>query len=160
LTNESGEIISRDIPKILSIMRCPADTPACVLPQGYNSTVMGVYKHFNEEVRARKAEQTHTLALKPAQRYVIEEMQVLIAETRDPDIQGQITLLTEAFQHPVSEAVRRELNRCKSQRISGVELLEMLGKIYVRYDLKARNERSLSDEDALPSIVCSEALES
>ena len=158
LASKDGEIVSRDIPRILSIMRCPADTPASVLPQGYNSTVMSVYKRFNEEVRSRKAEQSHTLALKPGQRYVIEEMQALLAETRDPDIQGQITLLTEAFQHPISEAVRRELNRCKSQQITGMGLLDMLGKIYVRYDLKARSERSQRDEDDLALIVCSEAL--
>ena len=158
LTNASGEIISRDIPKILSIMRCPADTPASVLPKGYNTTVMGVYKRFNEEMRARKAEQTHTLALKPGQRYVIEELQALLAGTRDPDIQGQITLLAEAFQRPVSEAVRRELNRCKSQHVTGMGLLELLGKIYVRYDLKAQRERNLRDEDDLALIVCSEAL--
>ena len=157
LADEKGAIIERDIPKILNSMRCTPETPVSALPVGYNKHVMGVYRHFSEEVRARLAEQSHTMSLTIAQRYVLQELQALMNETRNSDLQGQISLMSEVFSRPQFQAVRQELNGLRTHKIGGRTLLDGLGKIYSRYNLKTRFERAEREEAPLPLIVCSEA---
>jgi superfamily II DNA or RNA helicase len=158
LTDKSGEIISRDIPKILNLMRCAPNEPSSELPIGYNLRVMGIYRRFGEEVRARLAEQSHTVSLTIAQRYALEELQALMSETRNADLQGQISLMSEVFSRPQFQAVRQELNGLRTHKVSGRALLDSLSKIYVRYNLKSRFERAEREDAPLPLIVCSEAL--
>jgi beta-lactamase superfamily II metal-dependent hydrolase len=40
LVDESGEIVSRDIPKVLSAVKCGPDTPRAGLPPNYNAAVI------------------------------------------------------------------------------------------------------------------------
>ena len=76
LLDEGGEVISRDVPHILGVLKCEPDTPAAPLPQGYNQTVMAVKDQFDHEVQARRAEREHTLSLTRAQRYVLRELRL------------------------------------------------------------------------------------
>jgi hypothetical protein len=142
LADENGEILSRDIEKILNLLRCSPDTPPSALPLGYNQRVMGVYRQFRQEVEARLAEQRHTLALTTAQRYTLQELQSLLNETRNPDLQGQISLMSEVFSRPQFQAVRQELNGLRTRKVTGRALLDALGKVYTRYNLKSHFERA------------------
>ena len=157
--DKHGDIISREIPNILSIMRCPSDTPSTPLPLGYNSMVMDIFQKFKEEVKAREAEQTHTLALTYAQKYVLQELQMLIGQTRNIDIQGQISQMSEIFKRPLYQAVRQELTALKNKQVKGLDLLAALGKLYQRYGLHREVERQSDREgNPLPVIICSEGL--
>jgi superfamily II DNA or RNA helicase len=159
LVDEQDNIKTREIPKILNMMRCLPDTPSYPLRAGYNQSVMNIYRKFVDEVKARQAEQTHTLALTTAQKYVIQELQMLMGQTRNIDIQGQISQMSEIFKRPLYQAVRQELNALKTRQVKGLDLLAALGKIYLRYGLKRETETSHEREDfSLPVIVCSEGL--
>jgi hypothetical protein len=120
---------------------------------------MELFGKFKEEVRARQAEQTHTLALTAAQKYVLQELQMLIGQTRNIDIQGQISQMSDIFKQPLYQAVRQELNALKNRQVKGLDLLAALGKIYQRYGLRREEERqSDREENPLPVIICSEGL--
>jgi len=159
--DDRGEILSRDIPRILSVLKCDPDTPSESLPPGYNDVIMGVKGRFDKEVQARRAEREHTLSLTKAQRYVLREIQVLYKEA-DEDLRHQIEVLEAAFRRPSPRpAVRSELNRIRHDGIAGAALLEALSKVYHLYGLDiAQPYRSSEREenDDLPRIVCSEAL--
>ena len=166
LLDGHGEVVSRDVPRILSLQKCEPDTAAEPLPGGYNQVVMDVKGQFEREVQARRAEQRHTLSLTRAQRYVTQELRVLYEGTQDPDLRRQITVLDAAFRQPGPRpAVRNELNRVRREGIAGQALLGALSNIYHLYGLDEvrtqrdapGNEVDQSSNDELPRIVCSEA---
>jgi hypothetical protein len=162
LVDERGEIASRDVPHILGLLKCEPDTPAEPLPKGYNQTVMAIKAQFDHEVQARRAEREHTLSLTRAQRYVLRELRLLYDGTHEEDLRRQIAVLEAAFRQPNPRpAVRNELNRIRREGIAGEALLHVLTRVYHLYGLdEPRSPREVSDDenDALPRIVCSEAI--
>lgn len=140
-------------------MKCSPDTPAYPLPFQYNLRVMRIFDDFKREVSARQAEQTHVLALSAAQRYVIQELQILYGQTQQADIQGQINHLSEVFKKPLYQAVRQEINRLKSNEVRGHDLLSALSRIYLRYGLSRLTIRIQENQnESIPVIICSEGL--
>ena len=162
LLDERGEVASREIPRILRLLKCEPDTPAAPLPEDHNRTVMQLKKQFDQEVQARRAERKHTVSHTRAQRYVLRELRALYDATEGEDLQRQITVLEAAFREQITRpAVRTELNRLQREGLTGMALLEQLSTAYRVYGLdevRARPEVSERENDALPRIVCSEAL--
>jgi hypothetical protein len=122
---------------------------------------MQVKRAFVRENRARQVEQAHTRSLTRAQRYALAELRMLYAGA-DDDLRRQIAVLDAVFQQPVTRpAVRKALNRMRRERLTGHALMEGLTQLYRDYNLDAarRPRPDPSDEDnALPTIVCSEGL--
>ena len=162
LVDDDGEIVHRDIPRILSLLKCAPDTPAEPLPEGYNEMIMGIKKQFDREVEARRAERRHTLSLIHAQRYVLRELRILYDDAEDKDLRAQIAKLEAAFRRPNPRpAVRSELNRLRRESVHGMALLHALTQVYHVYglDRTQSKERTLQvPDDDPPRIVCSEAL--
>ena len=161
LLNETGEIISRDIPRILTTIKCEPDLLGGRLPADYNETVMRVKQLFAQEVRARQAERRHKLSLSRAQHYVLRELQLLFAEASDEDLQAQINLLEGAFRGPITDALNRELNLLRRNGVTGNALLRNLSQLYRQHNMKEWNSRQQIAEyqnEDLPKIVCSAAL--
>ena len=162
LVDGEGEVASRDAPHILGLLKCDPDTPAEPLPEGHNQTVTAVKDQFDREVRARRAEREHTLSLTRAQRYVLRELRLLYGAAQDEDLRQQIAVLEAAFRQPNPRpAVRNELNRIRREGIAGDGLLDMLSQVYHLYSLdEAHPQQQVSEDenDALPRLVCSEAL--
>jgi hypothetical protein len=162
VVDEGGEVVSRDVPRILGLLKCEPDTPAEPLPEGYNQLVMDIKRQFDREVQVRRAERAHTVSLTGAQRYVLRELRVLYGQTQDQDVRRQIEVLEAAFGQPDPRpAVRGELNRVRREGIAGDALLEALGHIYHLYGLDETGQRpaaSGDENDELPRIVCGEAL--
>jgi superfamily II DNA or RNA helicase len=162
LLDHGGEVVSRDVPHILGVLKCEPDTPAAPLPGGYNQTVMAVKDQFDREVQARRAEREHTLSLTRAQRYVLRELRLLFDAAEDEDLRQQITVLEAAFRQPSPRpAVRNELNRIRREGIAGEGLLDVLTRVYHLYGLdevRSQQEVSEDENDGLARIVCSEAL--
>ena len=160
LLNENGEVASRDIPRILATIRCTPDEKGYHLPRDYNASVMRVKRLFAEEVKHRQAEREHTLSLTQAQKYVLRELRVLFSATEDEEMKAQINLLERAFRHPVTAAVKRELNLLRRNGMMGQNLLKRLADIYYQHNLeKGLEHRTLHPEDRpIPKIVCSEGL--
>ena len=162
LMENDGEVITRDVPRILRLLSCEPDTPAEPLPAGYNQVVMDVKQQFDGEVQARRAERKHTVSLTRAQRYVLRELRPLYDQSQDDDLRGQIAVLEAAFRRPNPRpAARSELNRIRREGLTGMALLDALSKVYHLYGLEVRQlrkETAGDENDELPRIVCSEAL--
>ena len=160
LVDESGAVISKDVPKILGPIKCGPDTKGQPLPREYNAAVMRVQRQFAEEVKHRQAERIHTLSLSHGQTYVLREMRVLFGATEDEDQKGMINILEKALRGPLTRAVNRELNLLRRNGVTGQPLLKSLAKLYEQHNLRERvDRRSLqASERPVPKIVCSEAL--
>jgi hypothetical protein len=160
LLDENGDIVSRDIPRILGIVKCSPELSGKTLPPGYNSAVMRVKREFAEEVKHRQAEREHTLSLTQGQRYILREMRVLFEASSDEDIKGQINILEKAFRGPITTAINRELNLLRRNGVSGQELLKNLTRIYHQHNMREWIDRRSFEvqESQIPKIVCSESL--
>ena len=162
LVGHDGEILSRDVPSILGLLKCEPATPPALLPPHHNEGVMGVRRQFDAEVQARRAERDHTLALSKAQRYVLRELRSLYGETEDGDVRGQIAVLEAAFRQPNPRpVVQRFLNGIRREGLMGMALFHALSGAYRAYGLSAapRQEEECAEEnDELPRVVCSEGL--
>ena len=110
LIDENGETVSRDIARILGVIRCSPETVGKVLPAGSNEAIMRIKRAFIGEVQQRQSEREHTLSLTVAQRYVVRELRILFGNSKDEDMRAQINILDRAFRGPITAAVNRELN--------------------------------------------------
>ncbi len=160
LVNEKGDVVSRDIARVFGAIKAGPEEKNTGLPSDFNAAVMRVKRIFAEEVKHREAEREHTLALTHGQRYVLRELRLLFGVTSDEDDKAQINILEKAFRGNVTDAVKRELNRIRRNGMTGPPLLKALGEIYLQHRMRDwMDRRALHLEDeAIPKIVCSEAL--
>jgi HKD family nuclease/superfamily II DNA or RNA helicase len=160
LLDEKGEIISRDIPRILGIIKCPPDLEGLPLPKGYNALIMKVKRQFTEEVKHRQAEREYTPSLTQGQRYVLRELRVLFNASDDEDIKAQINLLEAAFRGTMTRALAQELNKLRRNGITGQSLLKNLAELYYQHNMRDWIDRRglQMEEKPSPIIVCSEGL--
>jgi hypothetical protein len=158
LLDAQGNIISRDIPRILGLLKTAPDTSGGDLPKNYNAAVMRVKRRFIEEVKHRQAEREHTLSLTQSQRYVLRELRELFKFAEDEDEKAQITLLEKTFRGPITTAINRELNFLRKNSVKQRDLLKSLGQIYFQHNMQdwaeTRNRRMGDDE--IPRLICSE----
>lgn len=160
LVDEDGQILSRDIPRVLATVKCGPDVKAEALPRDHNRAVMRVQRQFAEDVKHRDAERELTVSLSHGQRYVLRELRVLFGQTEDDELRGQINLLDKAFRAPATRVLNQELNRIRRNGIVGGHLLKLLSDLYLQHNLRDLVDRpsSLTQEKPIPRIVCSEAL--
>ena len=164
LTDEDGAVLSRDVPSVLGRIKCSKDEPAALIPSGYNRQVGKVMEIFATEVRHRRAQQKHTLSLTVSQSYVLRELRAFYAtlSEEEEDLRSQIALLEEAFKHPVTAAIRKELNILRRNGVIGRNLFMILTNIFHEHGMQDRevsNHREIAEEaDEIPRIICSEAL--
>ena len=160
LLGGEGEIVSRDVPRILAAIRCEPELPAAELPRDYNATVMRVKRRFIEEVKHRQSEREHSLSLTHGQRYVLRELRVLFGAAEDKEKREQINLLEKTFRAPLTTALKKELNGLRRNSIAGEDLLAKLIDLYLQHNLKDWIDRRQwqREELEIPRVVCSEAL--
>ena len=160
LLDKSGEVVSRDIPKVLGAIRCAPELKGEAFPADYNAAVMRVKRQFSEEVKHRAAEREHTVSLTHGQRYVLRELRVLFARTEDEDVKSQINLLEKGFRAGnLTSAVKKELNLVRHNNLVGDSLLKSLIRLYNQHNIREWLDRQKeNDEPTIPRIVCSEAL--
>ena len=160
LVDEQGEVISRDLSRVLSTIRCEPEEAAKPLPEGYNAAVMRVLQAFAEDVRHRETQRDHAVGLSHAQRYIQRQLRILFEQTEDPDMRGQLNILDKAFRQPLPQAVTRELNPLRRNGVTGPPLLTELARIYQQHDLRSLLDRVQTEDGAraVPRIVCSEGL--
>ena len=160
LLDEGGEIVTRDIPRILGSIKCGPELEGRPLPKGYNSTIMWVKRKFAEEVTHRQAEREYTPSLTQGQRYVVRELRVLFNAGDDDDLRAQINILDAAFRRPLTRALNRELNRIRRNGVTGAALFKTLVELYYQHNMRDwADRRGISVEDQpIPVIICSEGL--
>jgi superfamily II DNA or RNA helicase len=160
LIKPTGEVVTRDIPRILGEIKCSPDVPSQPLPVNHNEAVMRVKRQFVEEVMHRQTERAHTLSLTHGQRYVLRELRMLFGITKDEDIRGQITILEKAFRGPLTRAINREINLLRRNSVAGESLRKGLLRIYDQHNLRDWVDRRKGgdSETEVPRIICSEAM--
>ena len=163
LFDTEGKIVSRDIPTVISRIKCSKGEPAAVLPQTHNQQVMVARRIFAEEVKHRRASQQYGIYLTVQQRYVLRELRALFTHVDDDvDLRGQITILEKAFKLPMTVAVKKQVNVLRRNGVAGRNLLKALTSIYHEYGMKDFEslQRSPYETEAenVPRIICSEAL--
>jgi hypothetical protein len=160
LLDEQGTVTSRDIPKVLGMIKCGPDLAGQPLPATYNAAVMRVKRLFSEEVKHRQAERDHTLSLSHGQRYVLKELRIYFGTLEDEDLKADINILERAFRSSaLTGAVKKELNQLRRNNITGQNLFKSLGRLYNQHNLREWIDRPRGDrETAVPKLICSEAL--
>lgn len=162
LCGDKGEILSRDVPRILANIRAVPESPTLSpLPEGYNRQVMSIRDLFAQEVKHRESQREHAISLRPCQRYVLRELRVLFSQTEDEEQKSRINELERAFRLTPTAAVVKELNALRRNGVVGEDLMKSLIAIYHHHRLRDR----LDQEDSflhipaeVPRIVCSEYL--
>ncbi len=159
LLDEKGEIISRDTQRVVGSVKCGPDTGSVALPDGHNEAVMNVRRVFEEQVKHREAERTHSFNLTHGQLYVLRELRVLFEGTAEEEVRSNINVLEKTFRGTLTGAVKRELNQLRRNGVTGDSLYRNLIRIYDQHSLKdAGGRRILEPEDRpVPRIICSEA---
>lgn len=160
LVDSDGNVVSKDVPKVLGTIKCGKETESRSLPQDYNQAVMRLKAQFAEEAKHRQAELQHTLSLTHGQRYVLRELGVIFRTTDDEDIKAQINILEKAFRSPLTTAINREVNAARRNTVTGEELLKTLSRIYLQHNMREWLDRRPFEttERIVPRIICSEAL--
>ena len=160
LLNDKGEVVSRDIPRILGTIKTTPQRAGDALPSDYNKAVMHVKRHFAEEVKHRQAEREHTLSLTQGQRYVLRELRELFRLVTDEDEKAQVNLLEKAFRGPITTAINRELNFLRKNSVKNRALLKSLGQVYFQHNMQdwVDNQQRRIGDDELPRLICSEGL--
>lgn len=160
LVNNDGKVISKDIPQILSAIKCNKETKTENLPKDHNKLVMKIKRIFDEEVKLREAEKEHTIRLRQAQRYVIRELRQHFVKTQDEDEKERINLLDRIFRCTLYPAVMKELNAIRRLGITSDNLIKKLSDIYFQYNLKTLlDQQSEGEKEQIVSrIICSESL--
>jgi len=162
LADAAGEIVSRDIPRILAAIRSDSRGTEFKLPRDFNAAVMRVKTQFDAEVKKRRAERKYSVSLTHGQRYVIRELRLLYEAADEENIKAQVTTLEKAFRGILTSAVRKEVNRMRLNTVTGTALLRALTDVYYQHGMKDWAERQLAEQEKLtiPRVVCSEKLQS
>lgn len=160
ILDDEGNEITRDIPRVLGLIKCAPETEATHLPDSYNARVMTAKRQFAEIVKHRQAEKEQTLGLSQGQRYILRELRSQFAVVRDEEVKSQINVLEKAFRGPVTTAVNKELNRLRRNAVTGDDLLKKLRDTYYQHNMREWADRrsTLLAEKPVTKIVCSEGL--
>lgn len=161
-----GQVVSRDIPKILARLKCSKTEPAAVLPKNHNQEVMKVLKMFSSEVRNRTAQQKFGLSLTVGQTYALRELRAYLSSheldnRESADMKAQISILEEAFKQPITAAIKKQLNTVRRNGVTGRHLVKALSDIYHDHGMSDHNFqlRNIAERESegAPRVICSEA---
>jgi superfamily II DNA/RNA helicase len=160
LLDENGDIIIRDIPRVLGGIKCGPELEGRPIPKGYNSIIMRIKRQFTEEVKHRQAERGYTPSLTQGQRYVLRELRVMFNATEDDNLKAQMNILEAAFRRTLTRALNRELNKIRRNGITGEALLKNLGRLYYQHNMRDWADRKgiFPEEPSIPMVICSEGL--
>ena len=160
LLDREGEIISRDISKILSIIAAKEDTPTAILPQTHNQTVTQSLRKFSKEVKIRRSEQ-RDFKLTPAQKHILKELEKLFKDDVEEDLKSTIHKLIRAVESIHNPIILQELKNINKNGFVGQPLLNKVIDLYRQYDLKAQINSVLEPESdlSISRIVCSSDLQ-
>ncbi len=161
LLDQQGNIISRDISRILNQIKCEPELAGGELPTDYNAVLMGVKQLFTQEIKNLQSERKHRLSLKPVQQYILKELQLIFANASDKDVAAQASRLEKVFRGTMTTAVNRDLNLLRRNGVTGTVLLQNLIDLYHQYNMGEWESRQRDDQlenEAVPKIICSAAL--
>jgi hypothetical protein len=159
LLDNAGNEVSRDMSEVLARVQCEPDEPGLALPDGYNEALMTAKRRFDEEAKQRAAQRDYVSTYTDAQRYVLRELRLAFAATKEEVARAEIAVLERAFSSPLTSAVRKELNWLRRNQLTGDMLIQHLKKAYYQHNLKdVGAQGGGKQEEGTSRIVCSMAL--
>jgi hypothetical protein len=157
LLDASGRVVSRDLPRLLALLRCPRDTPPVTFPDRLAGVLLRAYRQFADEAQQRRVGRAHLPDLTQGQRHVLRELRAVFASSTAVDVRARAEQFEQVFRLPLPQAVVRELNKLRREGLTGESLLRSLARIYHAYGLRDRARAQLIDEaEGLPRVLCSE----
>ena len=159
LTDERGEVTTREVPNILGRLNCKRDLEGAPLPSQHSFRVQDILQQFSSEAKERETERGHSLSVTQGQRYVLKELKELFNKSTEEDVQAQLNVLVKVFQKPVSSAISRELNLLRRNGLQGRDLFRRMVDLYQLHDMANWMEKKLSDdeEELIARVICSES---
>ncbi len=151
--DENGELVTKDPAEILQKLRCDPELKALPVPPEHNTRVTKYQKDFAEQNRNRTLLSGQSLT--NAQKYILKELRLLGDTSQDT---ANISTLDQAFRLPLTEVIKREINRLHRGKVTGDELLTELATIYQRHnmaDLENNQQKSDEQSEAYVKIICS-----
>lgn len=160
LVDMKGEIIEKDVTKILGLLKSQFGKKPLSIPVGFNSVIQKVKNRFIREVVDRYIEQMHGGPITSEQRYVISELKKIYEKTDSEDIKAQVELFEKVYRSISRPAVLTELKRLKRNNVVGRPLLDRLTEIWYRHNLHEISTKSMFDEivPPIPKIICGELM--
>ncbi|NLO06113.1 MAG: SWF/SNF helicase family protein, partial [candidate division WS1 bacterium] len=139
LADADGEIVSSDLSEGLEAVECEEEEPRQELPSNINAAVTRVKRHFDRIVREMQARRQTRPRPTAGQRYALDHLREQRMTADPDDRQSVFDPLIEAFQRPVSTAIRRRLNFLRSEKLEGEALLRQLRRLYTEHRLYQAN---------------------
>jgi len=160
VADRQGNVLMRDVPGILSQIRCESSEPRVPLPKAHNCVISEVRRLFEEDAKRRQAERRVPTQLTKAQKYVLRELRLAFENTTDSNLKAQINFLDPAFRLCKRQAVFSELKRIRRNGITGMALIRLLQRIYYRHNLGEflKKRQRVALDMPIVRIICSESL--
>ena len=155
LFDEKGQLVTTDPAEILQRLQCEPELEAKPIPSEHNTRVAKHQKDFATQHRNRTLFSVRQLT--PAQRYILKELRLLNSTSKDTET---ISRLDQAFRLPLTEVIKRDINRLHRGKIAGDELLTELTILYHRHnmaDLEKHRHHSDEQSGLSAKVICSAA---
>lgn len=153
LFDEKGQLVTTDPAEILQRLQCEPELEAKPVPPEHNASVAKHQKDFVAQNRNRTLFSVRQLT--PAQRYILKELRLLSSTSKDTET---ISRLDQAFRLPLTEVIKRDINRLRHLKITGDELLTELTILYHRHsmaDLEKLRHHSDEQSNSSAKVICS-----
>ena len=155
LFDEDGQLLTADPAEILQKLECDPELEGQPVPSEHNSRIAKHQKDFAAENKSRTLFSVQQLTR--AQRYILKELRILSSTLKDT---VAISRLDQAFRLPLTEVIKRDINRLHRQKITGEDLLTELTILYHRHnmaDLEKHQRQSDEQSELHARVICSAA---
>ena len=155
LFDENGQLVTTDPAEILQRLQCDPEAQGQPVPPEHNARVAKQQKDFTAQNRNRTLFSVRQLT--PAQRYILKELRLLSSTSKDTKA---ISRLDRIFRLPLTEVIKRDINRLHRRKITGDELLTQLTILYQRHnmaDLEKHQHQPDERSEPYAKIICSAA---
>ena len=153
LLDEKGRLLTTDPAEILQKLECAPELEGQPVPPEHNTRVSKQQKDFVTQNRNRILFSVRQLT--PAQRYILKELRLLSNTSKDT---GTIIRLDQAFRLPLTEVIKRDINRLRRLKITGDELVNELATLYRRHnmaDLEKHQHQPDERSESYAKVICS-----
>lgn len=155
LFGENGQLVTTDPAEILQKLECDPELEGHPVPSQHNARIAKHQKDFAAENKNRTLFSAQQLTR--AQRYILKELRLPSSTSKDTEA---ITRLDQAFRLPLTEVIKRDINRLHRQKITGEDLLTELTILYHRHnmvDLEKHQRQSDEQSESYARVICSAA---
>ena len=155
LMDENGRLVTTDPGEILQKLECAPELEGQKVPPDHNARVVKQQKDLAAQNKNRSFFSVRQLT--PAQRYILKELRLLSSTSKDMEA---INRLDQGFRLPLTEVIKRDINRLHRRKITGEELLTELTILYQRHnmaDLEKHQHKSSAQSESYAKVICSAA---